>query len=741
MKKTLLFSALTTLTSFSFGQITLDLGDFGSIGDEVVVARDTAGLGIDVGPEGTNQTWDFSNLLIYSYSENHFGNPDTIAESVSFPDADITYHSSSNASFFDTDNSKLDLLGTFGDLGGLLNGQQTGIIVDVPFANPQRILNEPTNYLDQVSDTTRFVKAVAGADIGFPQIDSIRVNHTGYATYEIDAWGEMILLNDTEDVLRKHRIEYLVDSVFIYNSTFGVWFLLPPEQSFGFLDENPRLDTLVSYDWYAKDRDYAMVTVNTETDGTIRDVLFLADKMLISSASSNSITCNGAADGSATATVVDLGQSPYTYAWDDPMSQTTQTATNLGPGTYTVTITDVNGKMGISSVTVVEPTAVNVTNVISDATCYSCGDGQINVGVTGGTPTYSYTWSPNVSSTSIASNLDGGTYYLTVTDANNCLALDTFYVEYAVVLTETVGDPTCIGNCDGTISVDVDGESPYTYTWSNGATNAMLTGLCAGTYTVTVTDNNGVTATTSATLTEPTALSLSSTVTDIICEGDSTGSVSVSVSGGTPSYVYSWSTANGSGDMATNLVEGTYYVSVTDANSCETLIDTLQVANQGVQVSLTLDQIADAQCTTCPTGFISLTTSGGDLSYTYSWDNGLSNEDIINLLPGSYTVTVTDGNGCATTETYDVGAWPNSVENLKENLGFSYFPSPTTGVVYLKGVEQIALYNVLGEEVFVQRGLNQHSDVIDISSLEDGVYFITKLNENSRSASKIVLRK
>ncbi len=594
MKKLLLLSSALITATLSFGQISLDLSDFGSVGDQVVVARDTAGVGINVGSPGANQSWDFTDLLIYTYSINTFGDPDTSDAAGVFPNAEILYTSSSNNTYFDTNNGEILLLGTNGDLGELISGQATGVELVVPFTDPQKVLDIPTNYLDQVTnDITTFEVKVAASDIGINVsfIDSIRVVHEGVASYEIDAWGEMTLLNDVEQVLRKKRVEYLVDSVFVKSSFSGnTWQLIDPAQSFGILDENPRLDTLTSYDFFAKGRDYSMVTVNTNTDGSIVDVLFLADSMLIANAIGLNAPCFGET-GSAQASVLDLGTAPYSYEWSDALSQTTETATNLNVGTYTVTITGANGKMGIASAMVDEPTQLNVSNVVTDVTCVNGDNGAINVGVTGGTPGYSYLWS-NGTTTEINENLSADTYSLTVTDANNC---------------ELV--------------------KPFT------------------------------------------------------------------------------------------------------------------VNENAVAIVTTTDEVATAQCASCPTGYINLTTTGGDGSFTYAWSHGPVTEDVSDLLPDTYTVTITDGNNCESTEEFVVGAWAVGVNNINNEASFNFSPNPSTGIVFIKGSEQINIFNLLGDIVHSSNNLNKQEDSIDLSNLQNGVYFISNTVGEVTNASKLIIRK
>ena len=665
-----------SLLAFSFfiqmlnAQITLHINDFGVPGDSVVVGRDSLGSGIDVGAPGADLVWDFTSLQIHTYSYNHFGLADTTDAFFDFPEADVVYTSSSNTVYFDTSDNKIDILGSFGDLGELVANTSTGVTVNVPFDNPQTVLTDPTDYLDSFLDTTSFVKDVAGEDIGFTLFDSIRVVHYGYATVDIDAWGELLLWNESQDVLRRHRVEHLVDSVFVLqtiqtgngDSTF--WELLPPIPNI--LDANPRLDTLESYDWFAKNRDYIFVTANVD-QGEILDVLFLIDSVLVLDLAPSNESCFNESDGSISLETPEWGDEPYVYLWSNASNDAQ--LTGLSSGMYSVTVVDAEGRIGIDSVTIEGPSSpVEIaSSSINDATCYSCEDGSILINANGGTPMYTYTWSPNVSSTDHPTQISGGTYYVTVSDFNNCEAVDSFVVDYVLTISEdSVGNVNCFGNCDGMISVEVDGAMPISYSWSNGSTSNSLTGLCGDTLLLSATDANGKT-----------------------------------------------------------IVNEMYIV--TEPSSA---------------LVVNVDDLGDAQCAQCATGFISTMVSGGTADYSYSWSNGSTTEDLSDLLPGNYIVTVTDENGCDETQSFDVGAWPIGLADVISQNGFSFYPNPTKGVVFVSGATELAIYNILGEEVERFNSLNEKSDAINVESYVEGVYFISEYRLGKRMTSqKLIIKR
>ncbi len=355
------------------------------------------------------------------------------------------------------------------------------------------------------------------------------------------------------------------------------------------------------------------------------------------------VLCNGNSTGSIDLTVTG-GTSPYTYSWTG--GATTQDRTNLAAGTYTVTVTDANSCTKTISATITEPSALSLSTTKTDATCGN-SNGSIDLTVTGGTSPYTYNWGGGIT-TQDRTNLAAGTYTVTVTDANSCTKTVSATVNNigGPSLSETHVNVLCFGNSTGSIDISVSGgTSPFTYNWGGGITTQDRTNLAAGTYTVTVTDANSCTATKSVTITEPPVLSLSETNVDVLCNGNSTGSIDLTVTGGTSPYTYNWGGGVTTQDR-TNLAAGTYTVTVTDANSCTKTISA--TITQPAVLSLSETNV-DVLCNGNSTGSIDLTVTGGTSPYTYSWTGGATTQDRTNLAAGTYTVTVTDANSCTKT--------------------------------------------------------------------------------------------
>ena len=364
------------------------------------------------------------------------------------------------------------------------------------------------------------------------------------------------------------------------------------------------------------------------------------------SISGTDASCNGATDGSATASATG-GTGTKTFAWSN--SGTGATITGLAAGTYTVTATDANGCTDTESVTIDEPAAVVAsTTVDEDVSCNGGSDGEATASATGGTTAYTYAWSNSATTASIT-GLAAGTYTVTVTDANGCTDTETVSISEpasgviaAAVLDSNV---SCNSGSDGGATASATGGTAgYTYSWSNSATTASITGIAAGTYSVTVTDANGCTDSTSVIVTEPTSLVAASVLdSNTSCNGSSNGGATASATGGTGTYSYSWSNSATTASI-TGVPAGTYSVTVTDANGCtDSSTVTITEPNSIVATSVVDSNVS---CNGSSNGGATAGATGGTGTYTYAWSNSATTASITGVLAGTYSVTVTDANGC-----------------------------------------------------------------------------------------------
>lgn len=366
--------------------------------------------------------------------------------------------------------------------------------------------------------------------------------------------------------------------------------------------------------------------------------------------SDSSFTSASCTTPNGTATVTPSGGTPgYTYLWSSG-GQVTATATGLAAGSYSVTITDANGCIKTTSVVV--PVATNGTAVsitASSPICYNspCNDSALAV-PSGGVAPYTFSWS----NTSIAEKITGlciGSYSVTVTDATGCTATDSITITEPpeLTLTESNTANTCLGNGTATV-IATGGLPPYTYQWSNGQTTATASSLFAGTYTVTVTDSKECMKSTVSTVGSIFSGAVTiPTFTNVSCYGDSTGSATALMTGGSPPHYYSWNTVpEQHTPTITGLTAGTYIVTVTERAGC-IVMDTITITEPPVlTAAITPTNIS---CNGANDGTAIVNAAGGTPPYNYLWSNNSISQQISNLSPGLYSVTVTDSLGCTVT--------------------------------------------------------------------------------------------
>ncbi|MBK8845695.1 MAG: T9SS type A sorting domain-containing protein [Bacteroidetes bacterium] len=389
----------------------------------------------------------------------------------------------------------------------------------------------------------------------------------------------------------------------------------------------------------------------TDASGCTTSCFSLVDQpdALSASASITNVTCNGLSDGAIEITTTG-GGSPYTYLWDN--GSTSEDRTNLSAGSYTVVVTDKHGATFELVSTVIQPDQVAATCTGNNVSINGADNGSASVTGSGGVSPYAYLWSTGAATPSIG-NLAPGTYTVTVTDANGCSASCNLLITEPGVLsvTGTTVSNLCNGDANGSIDVTVSGgTAPYQYTWENGSTDEDRNGLTAGTYTVVVVDANGAIESYSATLTDPDALSSTCSSADITINGNTDGTASVAVAGGTSPYTYLWS--NGATTSAIyGLAVNSYAVTVTDANGCNTSCSVSIIQPDVLLVALTGNNIL---CYGNNTGTILNDITGGVQPYSVVWNDGSNDEDRTGLYAGTYIVTVTDANGASATASIEI---------------------------------------------------------------------------------------
>ena len=436
----------------------------------------------------------------------------------------------------------------------------------------------------------------------------------------------------------------------------------------------------------------------------------------ITDATVTDVACNGELTGAIDITVGG-GSGSYTYSWSN--SAVSQDLSGIGAATYSVTVSD-----GMNSVTgtytVSQPTALSATINKTDVACNGDATGEATAVPAGGTAGYSYLWS-NTQTTPTISGLTAGMYSVTVTDANMCTTVASVTINQPDALSATASvnsNVSCNGGSDGEVTVNVTGGTGgYSFAWSNSGATATISGLSAGTFTVTVTDGNMCTTTASATVTEPSLLVATASSTDIDCNGNNNGTATVNTVGGTPGYSFLWSNMETT-PMINGLAPGNYSVTVTDANMCTSVSST--VVNEPPAISIS-GAVTDETGVDANDGTITLTVTGGTgnpTGFTYSWDLPSNQQNLTNLMPGNYTVTVTDDNNCSETATFTVNAFDapmitvDNVTNVSCNGG-------SDGAINISVSGGVMPYN------YNWSGPSFSSMNEDISGLSSGIYTVT----------------
>ncbi|MGB1205428.1 MAG: choice-of-anchor L domain-containing protein [Chitinophagales bacterium] len=444
------------------------------------------------------------------------------------------------------------------------------------------------------------------------------------------------------------------------------------------------------------------------------------------------VLCNGNASGTLTA-VISNGQSPFTFNWSNGVTNQDLELTDLEAGAYSVTITDTNGCTTEASATINENPEMTANITPTPTTCGGNSDGSLDLEVTNGTEPYSYNWDNGLADQQdFTDELAAGTYNVTVTDFNGCTAEASATIDEPAEMTVslTTQDALCSnGDPSGTLIASVsNGVEDYTYEWNptlpNQATHSQS--VAAGTYSLTVTDANGCTAETSATVDEPAEMTVTITPTDALCSGgDASGSLEATVSNGENPYTYDWS--NGLSNQAQHLetvAAGTYTITVTDFNGCTAEAEA--TINEPTEMTVSITP-TDALCSGEANGSLEAVVNGGTPDYTFAWDNGLSPQQIHSstVAAGTYNVTVTDLNGC----TAEASTTVNEPTEMTANI------TPTDAICEGSETGSLDLEVTNGTEPYTYLWDNNLADQQDFTDeLAAGTYNVTVTDFNGCTA-------
>ncbi|MFK8044475.1 MAG: gliding motility-associated C-terminal domain-containing protein [Crocinitomicaceae bacterium] len=479
---------------------------------------------------------------------------------------------------------------------------------------------------------------------------------------------------------------------------------------------------------------HVVVTDANGCDDTIQFVIDESPSTTIQFDAVINPTCFGASDGSIEITIVG-NNTPLNFLWN-PGGTVAEDPTNLSAGTYTLTVTDALGCISIYDTVLIEPTELNQSPTITDPLCGEC-DGAVSVAVTGGSSPYNYTWNTGAMVNNIQ-NLCGGIYQLTVEDDNGCVNTVPYAVgNSAAVSAEAVVTPiSCFNSCDGEITVNIlTGTAPYTVTWlDDGFTGLTKQNLCADTYFIEVVDNEGCVFPLVVDLVNPNEITAVPTMVLPNC-GATDGQISVTTQGGVLPHAYSWNFPPSNTSTVSNIGAGIYILTVTDDNGTGCSQDfTFNLSNITVpQVLLTK---SDIDCNGNCNGEISSVTSGGTPNYTYQWFEGDGsllvgeiNDNIIGLCAGSYSIEVTDANGCIAYATEEITE-PTAISFNSPNVNPVACFGDCDGSIFTNSFGGTLPYSYVWDDAGGQTNANA-------INLCDGVYTLTLTDGNGCQATII----
>ncbi|MEM8584882.1 MAG: T9SS type B sorting domain-containing protein [Bacteroidota bacterium] len=358
------------------------------------------------------------------------------------------------------------------------------------------------------------------------------------------------------------------------------------------------------------------------------------------------IDCASGEDG-VLAALPDGGTGPYTYTWNgttgDSLNQ------NLPAGDYTLEIVDDNGCTTMSTFMLTEPIPLSASSSTTPQNCAGQEDGTATINVNGGTPNYNYSWSDaTIGDTPDAMGLASGTYFVTATDDNGCELIDTLEVDLEPNVDFSLNGQNiaCFGQSNGTINASVNvGQDPLIYEWSgpSAASGPNPSGLMAGTYTLTITDDRNCQSEEQITLFEPDELIGSGQAADVSCGGGSDGSIEFTTQGGTQPYTFIWDDGGSNQEDRDDLPAGVYNLTVRDNNGCE-ISNSFNISElPAMAVSFIIDSV---DCAGEETGGIFAQLQNGQAPFDFSWSGGLSGNALSDLPAGTYDLVITDANNC-----------------------------------------------------------------------------------------------
>jgi hypothetical protein len=447
------------------------------------------------------------------------------------------------------------------------------------------------------------------------------------------------------------------------------------------------------------------------------------------------IDCFGDAAGEIIVSGTHLDGAPE-YEWS--IGDSGPNLTGVTAGEYTVTLSDESNCTDVATYTIIENPEILIDPEITEISCYGDEDGEVIVAVSGGVPGYEYLWSTGEVTAGI-DDLAPGSYTINITDELGCeQSLEITFTEPDTIAIDAFFENEYCGGENGSIDLSVAGGTPgYSYTWSTGATTSSLSDLGAGIYNVVITDENGCFGTWGIVLEDIDNFDTDISFTDALCYGEGSGTGTVEILSGTSPYTYLWSDGQTT-PTATELEAGLYSVLVSDANACEEEMSILIDEPNEIEVASSVsNEVFGGD------GEILVTVIGGTPPYSYSWNTGATTEDLTDLEGGTYTLTITDANGCVVEYSFVVGS-QLSIEDFGQELLVVY-PNPANDFISISNksdmeITTIRLYNSAGQLIIDQEAISFSNPQVDVSYLANGMYYLVIRVDGDWAKSKILIQ-
>ena len=467
------------------------------------------------------------------------------------------------------------------------------------------------------------------------------------------------------------------------------------------------------------------VIISDSNNCVVYDTINIIDpNPLLVTDSITNVSCFGSTNASVTFSL--SGGTPgyiisafgQTFSLLNPTSITVPSYIPIPAGNYPYSIIDLQGCMLLDTITITQPSPLSNFSSISYVTCSGFNNGSISINPSGGIGPYTYLWSTG-DTTQFLLNIPSGQYFVSILDSNNCIALDTIMMLQPNQFNDSssIIIPSCYGYNDGSVSVFASGgTAPYNYLWSTGDTTQSINNISSGQYVLSIIDSNSCILYDTLNVLDPSAISVIDSITDVSCYGLSDGNISLSVAGGTGSYLLLWNNGDTTSYL-NNLSSQFYYISIMDSNSC-LYIDSFMVMEPSILNDSSL--LIQPTCNGYTNGNITALPFGSVPPYSYLWNTGDTSQNLVNITAGQYSVLITDFNNCIISDTFA----------LDEPLTLTYFDISDSVSCFGNNDGSINL-TINGGTVPYNYLWNTGDTTEDLSNIYSGVYFVNVLDANN----------